>query len=409
LPVRVVAGDVLHLEVWMRLAIGVDVAKDMHWVTALTEHGDVVLDRRVVNTPDELAALAAELVALGGERTVGMDVVGGIASLATAVLLDAGERVVHVPGLAVNRARQGTTGGEAKSDPRDARVIAEQVRTRRELRPIAAESAPLVELRLLVGRRRDLVVEQTRRLARLHDLLVTIHPGLERRLDLTTKGALYLLTRYVTPAELRRAGRARLVSFLRTCPHLQRLEALAAAALEAAHEQRLALPGEAVAAVLCRELASDALRTRERLGTLDQQLTELLARHPDGTLILSLPGMGVILACEFFVEAGSLARFASPDALAAAAGLAPVLRQSGKMRFLRRPRGGNKNLKRILYQSAFCSLQHPVSRAFYDRKRREGKRHHQALIALARRRVNVLWAMLRDRHPYQVRPAGQAA
>ncbi len=119
--------------------------------------------------------------------------------------------------------------------------------------------------------------------------------------------------------------------------------------------------------------------------------------------------MGVILACEFFVEAGSLARFASPDALAAAAGLAPVLRQSGKMRFLRRPRGGNKNLKRILYQSAFCSLQHPVSRAFYDRKRREGKRHHQALIALARRRVNVLWAMLRDRHPYQVRPAGQAA
>jgi transposase len=393
----------------MRLAIGVDIAKDMHWVTALTEHGDVVLDRRVANTPVELTAVAAELVALGGERTVGIDVVGGIASLATAVLLDAGEQVVHVPGLAVNRARQGTTGGEAKSDPRDARVIAEQVRTRRDLRPIDAESATTVELRLLVGRRRDLVVEQTRRLARLHDLLVTIHPGLERRLDLTTKGALYLLTRYVTPAQLRRAGRARLLSFLRTCPHLQRLEALVADALEAAHEQQLALPGEAVAATLCRELASDALRTRERVGTLDGQLTELLARHPDGTLILSLPGMGVTLACEFFVEAGSLARFASPDALAAAAGLAPVLRQSGKVRFLRRPLGGNKNLKRVLYQSAFCSLQHPASRAFYDRKRREGKRHHQALIALARRRVNVLWAMFRDRHPYHVRPAGHAA
>lgn len=393
----------------MRLAIGVDVAKEMHWVTALTDHGDVVLDRHVANTPEELTALTAELVALGGERTVGIDVVGGIASLLTAVLLDAGEHVVHVPGLAVNRARQGTTGGEAKSDPRDARVIADQVRTRRDLRSVDPESATTVELRLLVGRRRDLVVEQTRRLARLHDLLVTIHPGLERRLDLTTKGALYLLTRYVTPAELRRAGRARVARFLRTCPHLQRLEALATSALEAAQEQRLALPGEEVAAALCRELASDALQTRERLGILEQQLTELLARHPDGALILSLPGMGVNLACEFLVEVGSLTRFASPDALAAAAGIAPVLRQSGKMRFLRRPLGGNKNLKRVLYQSAFCSLQHPVSRAFYDRKRREGKRHHQALIALARRRVNVLWAMLRDRHPYQIRPAGLAA
>ncbi len=393
----------------MRLAIGIDIGKDAHWVTALTEQGDVVLDGRVANTPPELTALGAELAALGGERTVGIDVIGGIASLATALLLAAGERVVHVPGLAVNRARQGTTGGETKSDPRDARVIAEQVRTRRDLRPVAPEDATTLELRLLVGRRRDLVVEQTRRLGRLHDLLGTIHPGLERRLDLTTKGALYLLTRYVTPAELRRAGRARLERFLRTCPHLPHVDRLAALALEAAHEQPLALPGEAVAAALCRELAAEALHTRARLDVLDQQLAEALARHPDGTLILSLPGMGVTLACEFLVEAGSLARFASPDALAAAAGLAPVLRQSGKVRFLRRPLGGNKVLKRVFYQSAFCSLHHPASRAFYERKRHEGKRHHQALIALARRRVNVLWAMLRDRAPYQLRAARPAA
>lgn len=53
-------------------------------------------------------------------------------------------------------------------------------------------------------------------------------------------------------------------------------------------------------------------------------------------------------------------------------------------------------LKRVFYQAAFASLRTPESRAFYDRKRREGKRHRQAVIALARRRVNVLWAMLRD-------------
>jgi transposase len=111
--------------------------------------------------------------------------------------------------------------------------------------------------------------------------------------------------------------------------------------------------------------------------------------------------MGAILTAEFLAYAGDLARFGSADQLAAAAGLAPVLHQSGKLRFQRRPTVGSKDLKRVFYQSAFCSLRSPDSRAFYARKRREGQRHHQALIALARRRINVLWAMLHSRQPFQ--------
>ena len=64
------------------------------------------------------------------------------------------------------------------------------------------------------------------------------------------------------------------------------------------------------------------------------------------------------------------------------------------------------NLKRVFYQSAFASLRSsPESRTFYDRKRREGKRHTQSLIALARRRVNVVWAMLRDGTTFQKSPS----
>ncbi|MGP9684030.1 transposase, partial [Brachybacterium sp. AOP3-A1-3] len=59
-------------------------------------------------------------------------------------------------------------------------------------------------------------------------------------------------------------------------------------------------------------------------------------------------------------------------------------------------RRGNKVLKRALFLSAFAALKDPVSRAYYDRKRAEKKRHNQALIALARRRCDVLFAMLRD-------------
>ncbi|MFX7082927.1 transposase, partial [Acinetobacter baumannii] len=91
--------------------------------------------------------------------------------------------------------------------------------------------------------------------------------------------------------------------------------------------------------------------------------------HPDAALVLSLPGMGAVLTAELIAEAGTLSRFRSADALAAAAGVAPVLRQSGKMRFLRRPNGGSRGLKRAFYQSAFCSLGHPDSKAFYERKR----------------------------------------
>ena len=132
---------------------------------------------------------------------------------------------------------------------------------------------------------------------------------------------------------------------------------------------------------LVRELAREALAVRERLTALDRELEASVARHPDGALIRSLPGMGVIMTAEFLAAAGDIARFRSPDALAAAAGLAPVLRQSGKARAFRRANGGDKALKRVFYQSAFCAVSikdPPSKKAFYDRKRREGHRHVQA-------------------------------
>lgn len=151
------------------------------------------------------------------------------------------------------------------------------------------------------------------------------------------------------------------------------------------------------------------LRTRKRLAELDRRLEELLATNPEARIVRSLPGMGVVFTAEFLVEVGNLGRFASADSLAAAAGIAPVLRASGASSHQRRARRGNKVLKRLLYRSAFsCISHHKRSEAFYRKKRAEGKGHHQAVIALARRRVNVLWAMLRDGEVYREGPS-QAA
>jgi transposase len=395
------------------VAVGIDVAKDFHWVRAVDRRESrELIDRRVENDPASLAQLVDDLQALRerGEVTVGVDVVGGIAGLLTAMLLEAGLAVVHVSGLAVNRAREGTTGGEHKSDPRDAAVIADQVRDRHDLRPVVALSELDAEIRLLVGRRRELVADQTRRINRLRDLLASMHPGLERVADPTTKAGQQLLTRYVTAGEIRRAGRRRLVEHILKAGHIARRHAdeLADAALAAAQAQPITVPGERVAAALVRELAAEAARTRVRLNELDHELEAALERHPDAALIRSLPGMGATLTAEFIAEAGSIERFATPDQLAAAAGLAPVLKQSGKVRYLKRAHGANKTLKRVFFQSAFCSLTHTASTAFYRRKRLERKTHHQAVIALARRRVDVLHAMLRNRTPYQVQPAKAA-
>ena len=148
------------------------------------------------------------------------------------------------------------------------------------------------EPRALRAGRRDLVAEQTRRLGRLHDLLVGIHPGLELRLDLTTKGGLFLLARYVTPADIRgrRQEQDRPLPQDRGRP--QPHGATRRDRPRRALEQPIRIPGEATAARFCREL--------------DRQLEEAVRAHPDGTLILTLPGMGVTLTAEFLVEAGPL-------------------------------------------------------------------------------------------------------
>jgi transposase len=390
------------------LAVGVDVAKEIHWAEIKNaETGKVLVSRRVDNTPEEIGGLIGQIrkaEAEHGPATVGIDILGGVAGLLQAMLLHEDLTVVHVPGLAVNRARRGTRGGEHKSDPKDAKVIADQVRMHDDLRPVTTMREQDVELRLLVGRRADLVTEATRRSNRLRELLASVHPGLERQIDMTGKTGLHLLTKYVTAAEIRAAGRARLLAHLRRLRRVKddHLTSLAETALAAAQAQRAVVPGESVAADLVREMAAEALAARDRLAAVDKRIQGVLNRHPDAALILSLPGMGATLTAEFLAITGGTDRFPSGDQLAAAAGLAPVLKQSGKVRYLQRAHAGDKALKRVFYQSAFIAVGcDPTSKAFYQRKRAEGKSHHQAVLALARRRVNVLHAILRNRRPFK--------
>ncbi len=128
-----------------------------------------------------------------------------------------------------------------------------------------------------------------------------------------------------------------------------------------------------------------------------------------------MPGFGTVLGASFLANTGGDLRvFETVDRLASVAGLAPAPRDSGRVTGNHhRPRRFNRRLMRTCYLAALSSLKNsPASRAFYERKRAEGKSHKQALIALARRRINTLWAMLRDHTTYHeplLPPLAQAA
>lgn len=113
----------------------------------------------------------------------------------------------------MNRASDGYRG-EGKTDARDAYVIADQARMRRDLRPVLPGDEAAIELKLLTGRRSDLVEDRTRTVNRLRGTLLSMFPALERALDVISTGPLKLLTGYQSPASVRRTGVSRLTTWL---------------------------------------------------------------------------------------------------------------------------------------------------------------------------------------------------
>jgi len=171
------------------------------------------------------------------------------------------------------------------------------------------------------------------------------------------------------------------------------------------------LPGQDVAARIVAEPAAAILALDERINTLDKQITAAFRTHPQAKVIESLPGIGPILGAELVVAAGDLGAYRDAGHLASAAGLVPVPRDSGRRTGnLHRPKRYSR-LRRIFYLSAQTSIIRPgPSRDSYLKKRAQGLKHIQAVIALARRRASVLWALLRDNRPFTpIPPTAQTA
>jgi transposase len=384
---------------------GVDAGKAHHHCVVIDADGKRLLSRRVANDEPELVALIGDVTALG-EVTWAVDLPDGGAALLIGLLVTRDQVVLYIPGRAVNRASDAYRG-EGKTDARDAAVIADQARMRRDLQPLRPGDEIITELKLLTARRADLVADRTRVINRLRGLLTSIFPALDRALDdLTAAGPLTLLSGYQTPAAIRAAGPAGLEAWLRD-RKVRGAGKLATLATAAAARQHTVLPGEQLTAQMIAALSGEVMALGDQIRQADKLIEGRFHRHELAPVITSLPGIGTLLGAEFLAATGGdMSFFATADRLAGFAGLSPAPRDSGRIRGnLRRPRYYHRRLNRVFYYSAMISIATcPESRRFYDRKRAEGKKHTQAVLALARRRVNVLWALIRDDRPYQATP-----
>lgn len=399
----------MRQQVWA----GVDAGKADHHCVVIDVEGQRLLSQRVAN--DETALLevidAVTALAGGGEITWAIDLNAGGAALLITLLVASEQRLLYIPGRTVYHASAGYRG-DGKTDAKDAAVIADQARMRRDLQPLRPGDDIAVELRILTARRTDLVADRTRAINRLRAQLLEYFPALERAFDYSTsKAALTLLTGYQTPDGLRRAGVARLTTWLHK-RKARNATAVANKAIEAANAQHTTVPGQKLAATVVARLAKEVISLDTEIDATETMIEDRFRRHRHAEIILSMPGFGVVLGAEFLAATGGdMTAFDSVDRLAGVSGLAPVPRDSGRISGnLKRPRRYDRRLLRACYLSAQIAIRtDAASRIYYDRKKSEGKTHTQAVLALGRRRLNVLWAMLRDHRTYQPTTPNAAA
>lgn len=388
---------------------GVDVGKGEHHAVGLGRDGRRLFDKPLPNDEAKLRGVFAQL-ARHGRVLIVVDQPNTIGALPVTVARAAGHEVAYLPGLSMRRIAD-LYPGQAKTDARDAFIIADAARTMpHTLRSVDTGDESLADLSVLAGFDDDLASAATRISNRIRGLLTGIHPALERVLGprVAHQAVLEILARCGGPVGIRRAGKRRLTAI--AAKHAPRMGTrLVEEILEALDTQTVVVPGTSAAEIVLPKLAEslkDVLQQRKQIG---DDVERMLDAHPLAQVLISMPGVGVRTATRILLEVGDGSAFKSAGHLASYAGIAPVTHRSGSsIRGEHPARSGNTKLKRAFFLAAFASLHDPNSRAYYDRKRAEGKKHNAALICLARRRCDVLYAMLKNREFYR-EPATSAA
>ena len=375
--------------------LGLDVGKSSHWACGIDPAGRVVLSERVANRAADVDAVLARA---GSGALVVVDQKRNIGALAVARARAAGSPVAYLPGSA-EKALRGAEAGAAKTDRIDAEVIARAaLGMPHVLRPLAEETPRAASVRLLASQLDFCTRSRTQAKNRLRAVLLEADPAPEAAVDPSSAWQMAVFAEIGGPGEVAAAGlgRFRAVS--------ERAHGAARAASAALWEAAAGAAATATAAgdALVRMLARDILA----LGAEMEELQSLMAAELGGDetyrCLLTVPGIGPKTAAAL-VAGVDISLFPSCDKFASYCGVAPADSRSGtSVRSAGPQRGGNKALKNLLIFSC-NSLVGTGNRfgRYYEECRARNMRHNAALKAVARKRLKVIWAIMRNPRPYE--------
>ena len=388
--------------------VGIDWAEAHHDVCVLDEQGGVLAKGRVTDDVEGLGrlhAIVAEHAEDPGEVVVGIEIDGG---LLVGALIAAGYRVYPINPFAASRYRDRHATSGAKSDPGDAKVLADLVRTdRQNHRQVAGDSDLAEAIKVLARAHQSLVWARQRRVNQLRNTLREFYPGALQALrgDLASHEACSILGMAPTPEWGRRLTRARIRRSLAASGRTRNLDRRTEQIHRALHAPQLEAPpvvaeayGQVVGSLV---LVIDGLT--HQIGQQERQLAERFEGHPDAEILRSLPGLGRILGARVLAEFGDdPTRYEDARARRCYAGSAPITRASGARLVVLARVARNRRLADACYLWAFSALgASPGARRYYDARRARGATHHQALRALSNRLVGILHGCLTRRRRYR--------
>jgi Transposase/Transposase IS116/IS110/IS902 family len=383
------------------LFVGVDWAEDHHDVCVMAQDGRVLAKRRV---PDSVAGIG-DLHALVAEHedddesvVVGIEIDRGLVVWS---LLEAGYEVYAINPLASARYRDRHATSGAKSDPGDAKMLADLVRTdRHNHRPIAGDSDLADGVKLLARAHQSAIWNRQRQLNALRSSLREYYPGALAAFgtDLASTDALAVLTIAPTPELGRGLSRSKIVSALRRGGRQRYLERRAEEIQEPLRAEQLEAPDVITKAhgLITRSAVTLIVSFNAQIAELETALSEHFEQHPDAKVVRSLPGLGTVLGARVLGEFGDdRTRFSGPKSRKNYAGTSPVTKASGHSRVVLARFARNRRLGDACDQWAFCALNSSAgARSYYDQLRARGKTHHQGLRQLANRLVGILHVCL---------------
>ena len=390
----------------MTVFMGDDWAEDHHDVHLMDDDGKKLASRRLPEGLDGIRVfheLVADHVNDPGEVIVGIETDRG---LWVTALVAAGYQVYAVNPLAASRYRDRHNVGGAKSDPGDAKMLADLVRTDRHLhRQIAGDTAEAEAIRIMARGHQNLIWTRTRQTNALRSALREYYPAaLEAFPDLADRDCLAVLAKAPTPAAGAGLSLGQIQTALKRGGRQRNIERRAGEIQAELRTVQLTAPAAVTDAFAATTRAAVAIivEMNRQIGQLETTLTANFEQHPDSDIYHSLPGFGVVLGARALGEFGDDPnRYANTKSRRNYAGTSPLTIASGKKRAVLARHVRNRRLYDALDQAAFCALtQSPGCRLYYDQHRAKGDLHHQALRALANRLVSILHGCLDHRTPY---------